>query len=130
MDSKVQLLLEKAKLFADKTGKAAVRAADTAGKKANEVAQATRVNLQIFDLNTECGALYKELGKMMYDAHIGIETPNEVMEETLQRLDENRAKVQELKSKLSDADMQTVCSVCGKPCAQGDVYCSSCGAQI
>ena len=54
MDAKMQTFLEKVKVMADKTSKAAGRAADAAGKKATELASATRINLQIFDLNTEC----------------------------------------------------------------------------
>ena len=52
MDAKVQSFLDKIKVMAEKTGKAAGRAADAAGKKATELASATRINLQIFDLNT------------------------------------------------------------------------------
>ena len=76
MDTKVQMMLEKARQFADKTSRAAVRAADTAGKKATEVAQATRVNLQIFDLNTESEVLYKEIGKIVYRLHLGEDALN------------------------------------------------------
>lgn len=131
MDAKVQMLLEKAKVLANMTGKAAARAADTAGKKASEMAQATKINLQIFDLNTECEVLYKELGRIMYDAHIGIETPQEKTEETLQKLDDNRVKTEALKQRLKNSDKATkICNVCGKACAAEDTYCSSCGAQI
>ena len=57
MDAKVQSFLDKIKVMADKTSQAAGRAADAAGKKATELASATRLNLQIFDLNTECEVL-------------------------------------------------------------------------
>ncbi|MCB6364771.1 hypothetical protein LI291_00990 [Intestinibacillus massiliensis] len=130
MDPKVQMLLEKAKVLADKTGKAAVRAADSAGKKATEMAQATRLNLQIFDLNTECEVLYKEIGKIVYDIHVGIETPEEEMESRIAKVDENRARVAELKAKIADAKAGLVCPNCGKPCNKDDGFCSSCGAQL
>ena len=71
MDAKVQSFLDKIRVMADKTTQAAGRAADVAGKKASELAGATRINLQIFDLNAECEALYKEIGKMVYDLHRG-----------------------------------------------------------
>lgn len=130
MDPKVQMLLEKARVLADKTGKAAVRAADSAGKKATEMAQATRVNLQIFDLNTECEVLYKEIGKIVYDIHIGIETPEEEMESRIARIDENRARAAELKAKLAEARVGVVCPNCGKPCNKDDGFCAACGAQL
>ena len=71
MDMKMQAFLDKVKDMADKTGKVSRHAAGVAGKKANDLALATRINLQIFDLNTECEALYKEIGKLVYDLHRG-----------------------------------------------------------
>ena len=53
MDMKMQAFLDKVKDMADKTGKVSRHAAGVAGKKANDLALATRINLQIFDLNTE-----------------------------------------------------------------------------
>lgn len=130
MDPKVQMMLEKAKVLADKTGKAAVRVADTAGKKASEMAQATRLNLQIFDLNTECEVLYKEIGKLVYDIHRGVEAPEDAMDEKLARLDENRAQVAELKARLADAKPTCVCPNCGRACSKDAAFCPACGAQL
>ena len=59
MDAKVQSFLDKIRVMADKTTQAAGRAADVAGKKASELAGATRLNLQIFDLNTAPGHTVK-----------------------------------------------------------------------
>lgn len=130
MDPKVQMMLEKAKVLADKTGKAAIRVADSAGKMATEMAQATRLNLQIFDLNTECEVIYKEIGKLVYDIHLGVEAPDEVMEEKITRLDENRAQVAELKRRLADAKATCACPNCGKVCTKEAAFCPSCGAQL
>ena len=85
MDMKMQAFLDKVKDMADKTGKVSRHAAGVAGKKANDLALATRINLQIFDLNTECEALYKEIGKLVYDLHRGAEVTNEEMDEKLVR---------------------------------------------
>ena len=85
MDMKMQAFLDKVKDMADKTGKVSRHAAGVAGKKANDLALATRINLQIFDLNTECEALYKEIGKLVYDLHRGAEVTNEEMDERWRR---------------------------------------------
>lgn len=130
MDPKVQIMLEKVKLLADKTGRAAVRVADSAGKKASEVAQATRLNLQIFDLNTECELLYKEIGKLVYDIHCGMEASESAMEEKIAKIDENRAQVAELKARLNDTKAACVCPNCGHTCAKDAAFCSVCGAQL
>ncbi len=130
MDTKVQTMLEKAKVFADKTGRAAVRVADTAGKKAAEVAQATRVNLQIFDLNTENEVLYKEIGKLIYDVHCGGETQENDMEEKLTQLDENMEQISVLRKKLAETKATHNCPNCSKACAKDCSFCPHCGAQL
>lgn len=58
MDTKLQSFLDKVKDTASRTGRSVGRAADAAGKKASEMAAATRLNLRIFDLNTECDVLF------------------------------------------------------------------------
>ncbi len=130
MDPKVQMMLEKAKIFADKTGKAAVRVADSAGKKATEMAHATKLNLQIFDLNTECEVLYKEIGKLVYGIHCGEELSEDAMDEKIAQIDENRAQVAELKARLDEGKAVADCPNCGKTCAKDAVFCPSCGAQL
>ena len=120
MDMKMQAFLDKVKDMADKTGKVSRHAAGVAGKKANDLALATRINLQIFDLNTECEALYKEIGKLVYDLHRGAEVTNEEMDE----------KMAALRDKLAEMRSVTACPHCGKPCGKDDAYCSSCGAEL
>src|SRR5699024_6317584 len=106
MDAKVQSFLDKIKVMAEKTGKAAGRAADVAGKKATELAGATRINLQIFDLNTECEVLYKEIGRMVYELHRGNEVSNDEMDEKIAALDAKQEKIAALREEL--AGMRTI----------------------
>ena len=92
MDMKMQAFLDKVKDMADKTGKVSRHAAGVAGKKANDLALATRINLQIFDLNTECEALYKEIGKLVYDLHRGAEVTNEEMDEKMAQVEKRHRR--------------------------------------
>ena len=101
MDAKMQTFLEKVKVMADKTSKAAGRAADAAGKKATELASATRINLQIFDLNTECEVLFKEIGRMVYELHRGTEVSNEEMDQKIDLVDEKQARIAALREELA-----------------------------
>ena len=71
MDTKLQSFLDKVKDTASRTGRSVGRAADAAGKKASEMAAATRLNLRIFDLNTECDVLFRDIGRMVYELHRG-----------------------------------------------------------
>lgn len=130
MDAKVQTLLDRIRVVATRTGQAAGRAADAAGKKASELASATRINLQIFDLNTECEVLYKEIGRMVYDVHRGIEAASEEMDERIDRLDEKQAKIAALREELAGMRSFTTCPGCGKQCSREDSFCPGCGKAL
>lgn len=70
---------------------------------------ATRINLQIFDLNTECEALYKEIGKLVYDLHRGAEVTNEEMDEKMAQVDAKQEKLAALRDKLAEMRSVTAC---------------------
>lgn len=130
MDNRVAMMLEKAKVVADKTSKAATRAVESAGKAAGGMAQATKLNLQIFDLNTECEVLYKEIGKLVYDIHLGTEVASDAMDSYLERLDDTRARVEELRAQLAGLKQTVSCPVCGKTCSREAAFCALCGAPL
>nr|WP_297274371.1 hypothetical protein [uncultured Agathobaculum sp.] len=130
MDAKVQSFLDKIKVMAEKTGKAAGYAADVAGKKATELAGATRINLQIFDLNTECEVLYKEIGRMVYELHRGSEVSNDEMDEKIAAVDAKQEKIAALREELAGMRTLVVCPHCGKTCSREDAYCSGCGGAL
>lgn len=130
MDAKVQSFLDKIKVMAEKTGKAAGYAADVAGKKATELAGATRINLQIFDLNTECEVLYREIGRMVYELHRGSEVSNDEMDEKIAAVDAKQEKIAALREELAGMRTLVVCPHCGKTCSREDAYCSGCGGAL
>lgn len=130
MDSKMQMFLDKVKVMAEKTGKAAGRAADAAGKKATELASATRLNLQVFDLNTECEVLYKEIGKMVYDLHRGLEVSNDTMDQKIALIDAKQEKIAALREELAGMKTVVTCPQCGRQCSQEDAYCAGCGGAL
>lgn len=126
MDEKIQMLLEKAKIYAGKTG----QAAESAGRKATELAQSTRLNLQIFDLNTECEVLYKEIGRLVYDVHQGIEQDDEAMQNRLSKLDDIHARIAGLREQIGMLKSSVRCPSCGRQCSRTDVFCPACGSAL
>ncbi len=94
MDAKVRELLNKVKEGALTYGKAASRfAADTAEK--------ARINLQIFDLNTEIAVAYKEIGKLVYAMHAGDEVCNEAVQSQIEAIDSKNVQLAELRGRLA-----------------------------
>lgn len=130
MDVRMQDFLDKIRVMADKTSKAASRAADVAGKKAGELATATRLNLQIFDLNTECEVLYKEIGRQIYELHRGVEPDNDVMDNRIAQIDDKQEKVAALREELASLKSVAVCPHCGKHCSKEDAFCAGCGGAL
>lgn len=130
MDNKVNRFLEKAKVSAELLANRTGLAANTAGKTASTVMEATRLNLQIFDLNTEIEILYKEIGKMVYAVHTGMAENQEDLQIRLELIDEKQEKIAEIREKLNQIKAKTICPNCGKECASSDTFCSDCGAQL
>lgn len=130
MDHNVSMILEKIKVVAEQTRTATVRAVDQAGRKANEMAQATRLNLQIFDRNTECEVLYKEIGKVIYDIHQGTETSDDIIEEKLLALDALHTELDALRTELASLKTVCICPHCGRQCSREDAYCAGCGKPL
>ena len=112
MDTKLQSFLDKVKDTASRTGRSVGRAADAAGKKASEMAAATRLNLRIFDLNTECDVLFRDIGRMVYELHRGDEVTSEDMDAKLEEVDAKKeAKKPDLKSVLQEKAASLSCCV-------------------
>lgn len=130
MDAKVQNLLDKMRVMAEKTGKAVGRAADATGKKASELTSATRINLQIFDLNTECEVLFKEIGRMVYELHCGNEVSNEEMDQRMAVVDEKQARIAALREQLAAMKTIVTCPNCGRTCNREDSFCAGCGSAL
>lgn len=125
---------EKAKVSAEilsaRTGVTAAKAADAAGKTAVNMLNATKLNLQIFDLNTEIEILYKEIGKMVYSVHVGNEGDQNALQVKFQLIDEKLSKIRDLQEQLNAQRAEVFCPNCGKQCKKDDTFCSQCGAQL
>ena len=119
-----------AEILSARTGVTAAKAADAAGKTAASVLSATKLNLQIFDLNTEVEILYKEIGKMVHSEHLGKEEDPAVLQIKLQLIDEKLQKISELQEQLHAERSEVFCPNCGKQCKKDDAFCSHCGAQL
>ena len=87
-------------------GRVAARAAaDTArvaGKKAGQMVDVAKLNVQLFDLNGDFNDILRRLGQVMYDTHRGQTPEGDPVTELLAEADETAAKVEEVKSRIAD----------------------------
>ena len=112
MDPKVKELLSKARASAVTYGKAA-------GKFAGSVVEQAKLNLQIFDLNTEIEVAYKEIGKLVYAVHTGEEICNDAVQAQIEKIDSKTAQIAELRARLTEVKEDGECT----PVAAEPVVC-------
>lgn len=130
MDDKLKDMLEKAKAAAAMAGDAAGKGIDAASKKTGELAAAAKLRKQLFDLNVQRETLLKELGRLVYDTHRGIEVLPEELDERLSELDEKEATIAALTQELEESKPGKKCPNCGASCGKTDLFCKTCGTAL
>ena len=130
MDEKVKLLLERVKGTASYAADMAADGARAAGKRAGQMVDVAKLNVQLFDLNGEYNDILRQLGQVMYSTHKGEVPESDEVTRLLAQADEKAGKIAELKGRISDLKQAQSCPACGAPCGKGDKFCRACGAAL
>ena len=130
MDDKVKALLERVKGTPGYAADAAADGARAAGKRASQMVDVAKLNVQLFDLNGEYNDLLRQLGQVMYDTHRGEAPENDGVTRLLAQADEKAARIAELKNRIADLKQALTCPSCGEPCGRGDKFCRHCGGAL
>ena len=130
MDDKVKALLERVRGTASYAADAAADSARAAGRKAGQMVDVAKLNVQLFDLNGEYNDVLRQLGRVMVETHRGEVPESEMVTGLLAQADEMAEKITELKGRISDLKQAQVCPACGAPCGRGDKFCRSCGEAL
>jgi len=130
MDQKVKDIIEKAKATAVNAAAATGKVADSASKKASGIIEITKLNFQIFDMNTDIELLFKEIGKCVYLTHTGAEVDADEITNKIAEIDEKYQKIAEMKKQINEKKEQVKCAACGKECDKDDAFCRSCGSPL
>ena len=130
MDPKVLEILEKAKATAMTAASAAGKAADSATRFAGDLFENTKLNLLIFDLNTDIDLLFRDIGKSVYLTHTGAEVDADDISGKIAAIDEKYLRIKELRVQIEEKKVSLSCKVCGSECKKEDVYCHSCGKPL
>lgn len=126
MDEKVMDLLEKIR---DAAG-TANQTARVAGRKAGQMVDVAKLNVQLFDLNGEFNDTLRQLGQVMYDAHLGQTAEDSRVSTLLARADDTAGHIAELKERIADLRQTRSCPVCGFACGRDDKFCRRCGGGL
>lgn len=126
----LQNLFAKVKVSASKIAEKGAEMATFAGKKASNLAETTKLNIQIFDINTEIEILYKELGQLTYDSKNGLNVSDDDMQIKTQLITEKLEKIQSIRLDINYIADNVACPVCDKACDSESSFCNSCGAKL
>lgn len=126
MDDKVKALLERIR----GTASYAADGARAAGKRAGQMVDVAKLNVQLFDLSGEYNDALRQLGQVMYDTHRGEVPEHDKVSRLLAQADDKAAKIAELKGRIADLKQAGSCSSCGAPCGKWDKFCRQCGAAL
>lgn len=112
--------------FVKKTKEATI----SVGKKANDLVEITKINLEIVDLENDIDDLYKEIGIFVFNSYKnGTEIP-ESIKDKCKIIEEKSLKVMELKQKASDYKSTVFCPKCKTENDRANQFCSYCGQKI
>ena len=130
MDDKVKDLLDKIRGAADLACDTATDTARYASKRAGQMVDVAKLNVQLFDLNAEFNDTLRQLGQVMYDTHLGRDLSGEAVTGLLTKADDTATKVTEVKTRIKSLRQASPCPGCGSPCGSEDAFCSHCGEKL
>ena len=132
MNDNVKELFEKVKEKGAAAAGYAGKTAGAAGKKATEIWNATRMRMQIYDLNNELNSIYRQMGELVYAAHVDVETDTSEIDALLIQAEEKINEINTRRQKINAVKTSGRCQNgdCRKPIDKGDTYCRACGAAV
>ena len=130
MDDKAKDLLEMTRGAADVAADACADTARVAGRKAGQMVDVAKLNVQLFDLNGEFNDTLRQLGQVMYDTHLGREAESGTVTGLLDQADQTAARIAEVKDRIAALSQTQTCPACGAPCGKEDKFCRRCGGAL
>lgn len=130
MDDMVKELLERIRDTACEAADAAAGTARVAGKRAGQMVDIAKLNVQLFDLNSELNDVLRQLGQVMYNTHLGQVADGSSVSTLLEKADRLTQKVEDLKGRIADLRGSQTCPVCGSSCGKDDKFCRRCGTTL
>lgn len=116
-------------LFED-LGKRLSEVAKSAGKMTRDVAETTRINLQINTRQEEIEKCYVQLGKAYYARQTAGGGSTEAMDALCGQISEMIAECEDLQKQVDDLKGQRRCPNCGSIQSATSSFCSDCGERL
>jgi len=130
MDDKWNEVVETFKATARAASDFLTKGFEKAGQRTGEAVETARYNIRIKELNAEITALYKDIGRLVYEGGENPYAPNEKINEKLRQISAKKAEIEELRARAEDVKGTRKCPGCGKTCEKSYSFCAVCGTKL
>ena len=114
--------------FFEDLGKKLTKVGEAAAEKTKEVAEFTKANAIILDVQNKLDKAYVEVGKKYLELHPANEEEN--MKAVVDAVYALEDQLKELRKQLQDLKGTVKCETCGSECDAEAAFCSKCGTEL
>ena len=104
--------------------------AQTAGKKAEQLIEISKVKIQITQINGSIAKTYEKLGSGVYNMKKADYMDESLITSLVSQIDDLIAEREAAKAKLAELKEMVICPECGARNPKNVPYCSYCGNKI
>jgi rRNA maturation endonuclease Nob1 len=114
--------------FFEEFGKTIVKLGEATAQKTKEVAEFTKANAKILELQNKLEKAYVAVGKKYVAEHPANE--EDAMKDVVEAVYVLEDQITELRKQLQDLKGSFNCQMCGADCPSEATFCSKCGAEL
>ena len=114
--------------FFEDLGKKLTKVGEVTVQKTKEVADFTKTNAKILDVQNKLDKAYVEVGKKYLELHPA--NDDDDMKAVVDAVYALEDQLKELRKQLQDLKGVVKCEVCGCECGTEAAFCSKCGAEL
>jgi putative ubiquitin-RnfH superfamily antitoxin RatB of RatAB toxin-antitoxin module len=130
VDDNVRKLFDKLKKRAIDMGAAAEYTLKQAGRKTGDTVEIAKLNMKIFDINSEIDLDFRKLGELVYAVHNGREADDNEIESLISGIEQKLNDIVLYKERIGILKGSVECPVCQSICGKDDKFCKKCGSEL
>lgn len=104
--------------------------ADAAGNKAQEMAELTKLRLQVAQLRSDLDANYLKMGEIVYELKKAKTENEDLITMCIAEIDAQHEELEALEAKMNELKNEAKCPACMASNPKNALYCSRCGTAL
>lgn len=104
--------------------------AKSAMQKSNEIFEITKINMSIGDAQLQMDKLFRDVGKIIYDAYREGDQFSDEITKKCSQVDNLVEQIKEMKERVAQLKKVKICPNCESENQPDAVFCSKCGRKI